>query len=133
LTQTRASAAGALVLTLSASGALAAAPAPPPSAPKAAAGFEMSIQEGAQLTLGALSVGLAYTGSDPYLDAVGVRQEGLHARIAIAIEHKPSLYQDPDLREGESVTAGGYRILMERIFPGRPRGGVIVRVWNEHS
>jgi len=107
--------------------------APRPSPPATAPGFEMSIQEGAQLNLGALGIGLAYAGSDPYLDGSGVRRDGLHARIAIAIHHKPALYQVPDVREGESVTVGDYRILMERIFPGRPRGDVIVRVWKKSS
>jgi len=126
--------AAAIAMVICADGAGRAAPVyTSGSAPALNPGLEMPIQEGTQLNLGKLGVGLAYTGTDPYLDAADVRREGLHARIAVTVYGKRPLYDEPDVREGESVSLGGYRILIEKIFPGAPRGSVIVRVWHDQA
>ncbi|HTW36520.1 MAG TPA: hypothetical protein VMD53_18015 [Rhizomicrobium sp.] len=91
-------------------------------------GFELSIVESTQGNIGAIGIGVGYVGGGPYLDENGVRRNGLHAGLAISVHHDPSAFQQPDVHEGQTLEAAGYRILIEKIIP-EGRGSVIVRVW----
>ena len=66
----------------------------------------------------------------PYLDENRVRRYGLYAGLSIAVDDAPSQFRQPDVHEGQTLQAGEYRILVERIFPSEGRGTVVVRVWS---
>jgi hypothetical protein len=111
----------------------AAANAPASGSEKTDRGFEMSIMESTQFNFGKLSIGAGYMGGGAYLDEKGVRRVGPHATLSITIEGEPSRFQQPDVREGQTLNVGGYRILIEKIIPETSptdsRGTIIVRVW----
>lgn len=114
-----------LVTSLFLTGTWAAAP----SADSTTGGFEMSVTEGTQLNYGPLGIGLGFVGVGTYLDEKNVKQYGLHASLSIAIEGQPSLFQQPDVREGQTLSVAGYRILVEKIIPGE-KGVVVLRLWS---
>jgi hypothetical protein len=91
-------------------------------------GVKLSIMQSTQGNVGALGIGVGYVGGGPYLDEHGVRRNGLHAGLAISVRDKLSAYQQPDVHEGQTLEAAGYRILIEKILP-EDRGWVILRVW----
>lgn len=91
-------------------------------------GLELSIMESTQGNIGALGIGVGYVGGGPYLDENGVPQNGLHASLEISVQDKPSAFQQPDVHEGQTLEAAGYRILIDKIIP-EGRGTVAVRVW----
>ncbi len=82
-----------------------------------------------QGNFGKLGIGVGDVDDGAYLDQKGVRREGLHASLSIAIEGEPSLFQQPDVHEGQTLMVGEYRILIERIIPDGNRGTVVVRIW----
>jgi hypothetical protein len=88
----------------------------------------MSVMETTQLNFGKLGIGAGYMGGGPYLDENGVRREGLHASLEIAVEGDPSKFSQPEVREGQTIMVAGYRILVEKIVPAQ-RGTVILRLW----
>ena len=91
-------------------------------------GFELSIMESTQGNVGPLGIGVGYVGGGPYLDENGARRDGLHASLAVSVQDKPSAFQQPDVHEGQTLEAAGYRILIDKII-SEGRGSVIVRVW----
>ena len=69
-----------------------------------------------QGNVGPLGIGVGYVGGGPYLDENGVRRDGLHASLAISVQDKPSAFQQPDVHEGQTLEAAGYRILIDKII-----------------
>ena len=120
------------VFLLAPSLAAAAANAPTSNTEKTDGGFEFSIMESTQGNFGKLSIGAGYMGGGAYLDEKGVRREGLHASLTIAIDGQPSQFQQPDVHEGETLVVAGYRIFIEKIIPangsGDRRGTVVLRI-----
>lgn len=94
-------------------------------------GFELTIMQSTQGNFGKLGIGVGDTGGGgSYLDENGVRRDGLHASLSIAIEGEPSQFRQPEVYEGQTLKVDGYRILIERILPdATPRGCIVVRVW----
>ena len=88
----------------------------------------MSIMQGTQLNLPELSIGAGYMGSGPYLDEKGVRRDGLHADLSLAVHGQPSQFQQPDVHEGQTLEVAGYRILIEKINPDDERGSIVLRI-----
>ena len=67
-------------------------------------------------------------GGGSYLDEKGFKGEGLHAGLAITVDDEPKLFQQPDVREGQTLEVAGYRILVLEIDPGA-RGTITLRLW----
>ena len=109
-----------------------AAPAPPHTSPaspgvsKIERGFEWSLASSTQGNFGPLSIGVGYVGGGDYLDEREVRHSGLHAGLTISVDGKPALYQQPDVHEGQILSVGPYRILIERLLPAAHGRGVVV-------
>jgi|SRR5579863_136560 len=118
----------ALLFILAGSFSVRALDAPSIAPGKADAGFEWSITEGTQFNFGKLGIGAGYMGGGLYLDEKNVRRTGLHASLDIQVDGEPSLFQQPDVHEGQTLEVAGYRILIEKIIPGE-KGVVVLRVW----
>ena len=91
-------------------------------------GFVLSILSTTQGNFGRLGIGAGYMGGGPYLDEKDVRRVGLHASLAITVQGEPSQFQQPDVREGQTLAVAGYRIFVEKISPGA-KGTVVLRLW----
>lgn len=105
-----------------------AAPAPAPAPAKPADGVVLSVTASTQLNFGKLGIGALATQVGPYLDEKEVRQQGLHARLAISVAKDPDAFQEVSLVVGQSVVVAGYRIRVEAISPG-DRGNAVLRLW----
>ena len=109
-----------------------AAPAPPHASPASPGvsqterGFEWSLASSTQGNFGPLSIGIGYVGGGDYLDEREVRRSGLHASLTISVDGKPALYQQPDVHEGQILSVGPYRILIERLLPAAHGRGLVV-------
>lgn len=123
---------GRLLIAALVSFALPLAAANPAGPAKPDAGFEWSIVEGTQFNFGDLSIGAGYMGSGPYLDEKNVRRNGLYASLSFAFYGDDSPSRQSDVHEGQILTVAGYRILIEKIIPGR-KGTVVLRVWGAQS
>lgn len=95
---------------------------------KTDSGFEWSIEQGTQFNFGKLGIGARSVDGGPYVDEKNVRHDGPHAGIDITVEGDPSKFQQPEVREGQILEVAGYKILIEKIIPGR-KGIIILRVW----
>lgn len=96
-------------------------------------GYHGSTVSGTQGNYGDIGIGVGYVGGGPYLDETGVRKNGLHATLDIAVEGAPKVFVQPDVHEGQTVTAPGYyRLLVEKIVP-EPygHGTVLYTLWFE--
>ncbi len=102
--------------------------APVPASPKASEGTVLPVMTSTQLHYGKLFIGVVSTDDGPYLDLKEVRREGLHTRLAIAVEKEPSQYKEVSLAGGQTVEVAGYRIKVESISPG-DRGSAALRLW----
>lgn len=120
--------AAALLFLQAGSWASAPEKAPSPASTSATEGFILSIMSTTQGNFGKLGIGAGYMGGGPYLDEQNVRRNGLHASLSIAVEGEPSLFQQPDVHEGQTLEAAGYRIFVEKIDPGT-RGAIVLRLW----
>lgn len=116
----------ALLLALAT--AASAAPASAPVAGKPSDGIVLSVTASTQLHFGKLGIGALATRVGPYLDEKEVRQEGLHARLAITVAKDPSAFSEVSVREGQTIMVAGYRIRVEAISPG-DRGNAVLRLW----
>lgn len=118
-------------LLLALATAASADPSPVPAAPadgKASDGIVRSVMTSTQLNFGKLSVGALATRIGPYLDEKEVRQEGLHARLAVSVENAPDGFRELSVVVGQTITVAGYRIKVEAISPGS-RGSASLRLW----
>lgn len=101
-----------------------------PPAAKPDKGFVFGIMESTQGNFGDLSIGVGYTGRGTYLDENGARRDGLYASLSITVAGEPSLFQQPDVHEGQILTVGRYRIVILKIEPdSKPRGGVVLQMF----
>jgi hypothetical protein len=91
-------------------------------------GFVMSIMSSTQLNLDKVGIGAGYMGGGPYVDANGIKREGLHASLSIAVYGKPADFQQPDVQEGQTLVVAGYRITVLKIIPG-DRGTIVLRIY----
>ena len=87
--------------------------------------FLLSVSEGTQLNMGALSIGGGSIGVGPYLDEKGERKYGLTARLEMTLHGEPSKFSDRTVVEGQTVDYEGYRILIVKINDGE-RGSVVM-------
>ncbi|MDO8757617.1 MAG: hypothetical protein Q7J64_06375, partial [Elusimicrobiota bacterium] len=108
--------------------ALATASSAAPADGKASDGLVLSVMTSTQLNFGKLSIGALATRVSPYLDEKEVRQEGLHARLAISVEKDPDADREVAVVVGQTITVAGYRIKVEHINPGN-RGSAVLRLW----
>ena len=116
-----------------------AASAIPSSAPAASApadadpggGLPAYIRSTTQGNFGDLHIGVGYVGGGPYLDEKGVRRNGLHASLSIAVDSKPAVFQQPDVHEGQTLLVGDYRIRVDKIIDGESgKGAVVLHFWS---
>lgn len=98
-----------------------------PTTDKKTEGVVVSIMSTSQGNFGKLSIGAGYMGPGLYLDENGVKRDGLHAALSITIEGEPSLFQQPDVHEGQTLDVAGYQIFIEKINPGT-RGTIVLRL-----
>lgn len=75
------------------------------------------------------SLGAGDMGAGPFLDEKGVRQDGLHADLSIAVNGKPSKHEEVDVREGQTVEFAGYRVLLEKVLLAG-KGTIVFKVWS---
>ncbi len=101
------------------------------SAPRPVHEIAFVVQESTQLNLAELSIGVGYVGYGAYIDDKGVRQNGLHASLAISIETRPPLHQTPDVHKGQVILVDGYRITIVDIST-ESRGAVVLEVTKEN-
>jgi hypothetical protein len=93
-------------------------------------GLPLSIQSGTQGIVGKLGIGVGYIGGGVYDNEKGKRVSGLHASLSISVDGAPSLFSQPDVREGQDLMIANYRIRVDRILPANGGTGVVVlRVW----
>jgi len=106
------------------------APAPAPDGKDANDGFLATIMSTTQGNFGKLGIGVGYIGGGPYLDEKGARRDGLHAGLSISVQGQPKLFQQPDVREGQTLVVADYRIVVVKLLaaPGS-KGTVVLRLW----
>jgi hypothetical protein len=95
---------------------------------RAEGGVSLSVQEGTQLNLDSLSVGVGSVLTSVYLDDQNVRQSGLHATLDLVVEGRKSSFRQIEVHEGQTVEFEGYRFRVEKLFPERTRGLVVLTI-----
>ncbi len=95
------------------------------------AGLPAYIRSTTQGNFADLHIGVGYVGGGPYLDEKGVRRNGLHASLSISIDATPPVFQQPDVREGQTLLVGSYRIHVDKIINGDSgKGAVVLHLWS---